>query len=67
MISSAENFERTRQYVDRLQTILVSLRASHTPGDYQWMSKPYLKELIKAQRAISVYLATPEVAGEPLS
>ena len=61
MIRSDDQYRRTRQYVDGLQEILLELRRTSTPSQYEWMSKAYLKELTKAQREIAMYLAPPEV------
>ena len=65
MISSMEEYQRTKEYTDRLQQILLGLRAVHSAQEYETMSKAYLKELTKAQRAIAVYLAVPTTSGEP--
>ena len=65
MISSMEEYQRTKEYTDRLQQILLGLRAAHSACEYETMSKAYLKELTKAQRAIAVYLAVPATSGEP--
>ncbi len=57
MISSAEDYQRTKEYTDHLQQILLGLRSAHSPHEYEQMSRAYLKELTKAQREIAVYLA----------
>jgi hypothetical protein len=57
MISSMEEYQRTKEYTDRLQQILLGLRAAHAPHEYETMSKADLKELAKAQREIAVFLA----------
>ena len=54
MISSMEDYQKTKEYTDRLQQILLGLRASHSPQEYESMSRAYLKELTKAQREIAV-------------
>ncbi len=59
MISSREEYQKTKEYTDRLQQILLGLRDVHSARDYETMSKAYLKELTKAQREIAVYLAIP--------
>ena len=64
MIASQDEYERTREYAEHLQRILVELRAAHSAHDYAWMSKAYLKELTKAQREIAMYLALPEVSDK---
>ena len=56
MISSMEEYQRTKEYTNRLQQILLGLRAIHAPHEYETMSKAYLKELTKAQREIIIYL-----------
>ena len=63
MISSMEDYKKTKEYTDRLQQILLGLRASHSPQEYETMSRAYLKELTKAQREIAVYLAVPQQAA----
>jgi len=63
MIVSMEDYRKTKEYTDRLQQILLSLRAAHSPQEYEGMSRPYLKELTKAQREIAVYLAVPQQAA----
>lgn len=57
MISSMEEYQKTKEYTDRLQQILPGLRAAHS--ERETMSKAYLKELTKAHREIAVYLAVP--------
>jgi hypothetical protein len=59
MITTQEEFERTREYVNRLQTTLLDLRRTHSSSQYASMSKGFLKELAKAQREMTIYLATP--------
>jgi len=59
MISSMEEYQRTKEYTDCLQQILLGLRAIHSAQEYETMSKGYLKELTKAQREIAVFLAVP--------
>ena len=62
MISSTEDYQKTKEYTDRLQQILLSLRAAHSAQEYETMSRAYLRELTKAQREIAVYLAVPAPA-----
>lgn len=62
MIQTDAEFEGTRQYVERLQTLLLELRRSHSDGEYEVVSKAYLHELTKAQREIARYLAAPRPA-----
>jgi hypothetical protein len=62
MITSQEEFQKTRDYVERLQQTLLDLRRTHSASQYTSMSKAFLKELVKAQREITIYLATPELA-----
>ncbi len=64
MISTLDDYNRTREYTDRLQQILLSLRAAHYAREYEWMSKAYLQELTKAQREIAIYLAVPLDANQ---
>ncbi len=59
MISSVEEYQKTKEYSDRLQQILLGLRSAHSAQEYERMSKAYLKELTKAQRQIALYLAAP--------
>ncbi len=59
MIQSPEEYQRTRQYVERLQDILLSLRQSHETAQYEALSRGYLTELARAQREITAYLAVP--------
>lgn len=61
MIASEDDYNRTREYVDRLQKILLELRRTHSASQFQSMSRSFLKELTTAQREINIYLATPEV------
>jgi hypothetical protein len=63
MISSMEEYRRTKKYTDRLQQILLGLRAAHSAQEYETMSKAYLKELTKAHREIAVFLAVPVPAA----
>ena len=65
MDSSLEEYQRTKEYTDRLQQILLGLRAAHSVNEFETMSRAYLKELTKAQRAIAGYLAVPTTSGEP--
>lgn len=62
MITTHEEYQRTRDYVERLQNTLLDLRHTHTASQYASMSKAFLKELAKAHREIMVYLATPAPA-----
>ncbi len=64
MISSMEEYQRTKEYTDRLQQILLGLRAAHSAPEYETMSRAYLKELTRAQRETAVYLAVPTTSGE---
>jgi len=66
MINTPEEFERTRDYVNRLQTTLLDLRRTHSSSQYASMSKAFLKELAKAQREITLYLATPVTAEQDI-
>lgn len=59
MISSMEDYQRTKEYADRLQQILLGLRDVHSAQEYETISRAYLKELTKAQREIAVFLAVP--------
>ena len=59
MISTREEYRNTKEYTDRIQQILLGLRAVHTAQEYESISRAYLKELTKAQREIAVYLAIP--------
>ena len=63
MISSIEDYKRTKDYTDRLQQILLGLRSAHSTQEYESMSRASLKELTKAQREIAVYLAVPQNAA----
>jgi hypothetical protein len=45
MISSVEEYQRTKECTDRLQQILLGLRSAHSAQEYEQMSKAYLKEL----------------------
>jgi len=65
MISSMEEYQRTKEYTDRLQQILLGLRDVHSAQEYETMSKAYLKELTRAQREIAIYLTVPTISGEP--
>jgi len=62
MISSMEDYQKTKEYSDRLQQILLGLRAAHSVQEYESMSRTYLKELTKTQREIALYLAIPQTA-----
>ena len=64
MIKSFEEYQKTREYSERLQVILLDLHHTHTPGQYESMSKGFLKELAKAQREITLYLAIPKPADQ---
>lgn len=64
MIVTLEEYENTRAYEERLQQILLELRRTHTSSQYESLSRGYLKELARAQRAITLYLATPAEAGQ---
>ena len=59
MISTREEYRNTKEYTDRIQQILLGLRAAHSAQEYESMSKAYLKELTRAQREIAVYLTIP--------
>ena len=61
MIRSEAEYQRTREYVDKLQQILLGLRRTHTPSQFEAMSRAYVTELAKAQREITLYLAMPDV------
>ena len=63
MISNDQEYAATREYAERLERILLELRKTHTGSQYEGMSKGFLKELAKAQREITLYLAVPP--GEP--
>ena len=63
MISSMEEYQKAKEYTDRIQQILLGLRAAHSAQEYESMSRAYLKELTKAQREIAVYLAVPAAPG----
>jgi hypothetical protein len=68
MIRTDAEFQTTREYVDRLQRILLELRRTHTPRQYESMSKAYLRELAKAQRELTLYLSLAEIStAEPNS
>lgn len=60
MIASLEDYQKTKEYTDRLQQILLGLRAAPSAQEYESMSRAYWKELTKAQREIAVYLAVPQ-------
>jgi hypothetical protein len=57
MIESLEEYERTVEYANGLQNWLLKMRAAQEPEQYQLMSRSYLKDLAKAQREITLYLA----------
>lgn len=59
MIRSYEEYQATRDYAERLQKILLDLRKTHSASQFESLSKGYIKELTKAQREITLYLATP--------
>lgn len=61
MIDSDAALETTQAYIQKVQEVLLTLRRSHSPAEYAVMSKAYLAELTKAQRAVALYLATPPV------
>ena len=63
MISSMEDYRKTKEYSDRLQQISLGLRAAHSPQEYESLSRAFLKERTKAQREIAVYLAVPQQAA----
>lgn len=65
MISSVEDYQKTKEYADRLQQILLGLRSVHSAREYEQMSRAYLKELTKAQRQIAIYLAVPALPPPP--
>ena len=58
MIETEAQYRRTRQFVDRLQDILLNARTTSSPEDYALMSRSLLKDLAKAQREIAMYLAS---------
>ena len=62
MISSMEDYRKTKEHSNRLQQILLGLRAAHSPQEYESLSRAFLKELTKAQREIAVFLAIPQQA-----
>jgi len=62
VISLMGEYQKAKEYTDRLEQILLSLRSSHSAQEYEQMSKAYLKELTKAQRQIAMYLAVPASA-----
>lgn len=61
MIRTQEEYERTLDYIAGLQRLLMEMRRTHTPEQYQHMSRNYIKELAKTQREITFYLALPVV------
>jgi len=65
MISSVEEYQKTKEYSDRLQQILLGLRSAHSAQEYEQMSRAYLKELTKAQRQIAIFLAVPAAPMSP--
>jgi hypothetical protein len=67
MIQTAEEYERALEYIAGLQRLLLEMRETHTTEQYQHMSGSYLKELAKAQREVTFYLAMPAVAGQEAS
>ena len=62
MFSSAEKYQKTKEYTDRLQQILLGLRSAHSPQEYEQMSKAHLKAPTKAQRRIAIHSAVPIVS-----
>lgn len=52
-------YRKTKNYMDRLQHILLGLRVVCSTQEYESMSRAYLKGLTKAQRGIAIYLAAP--------
>lgn len=62
MISNQQEYEKTRQYVDNLQSILPGLRQQHSESEYAFMSRAYLKELTRAQREIVRFFATDRLS-----
>lgn len=62
-IRTAEEYERTLGYIAGLQRLLLEMRETHTAEQYQHMSGSYLKELAKAQREVTFYLAMPSTSG----
>ncbi|MGI4787943.1 MAG: hypothetical protein ACRYFS_03730 [Janthinobacterium lividum] len=65
MISSMEEYKKVKEYTDRIQQILLGLRAAHSAQEYESMSKAYLKELTTAQREIAIFLAVPPTPSIP--
>ena len=63
MIASMEDYQKTKEYTDRLQQILLGLRAAYSMQECESMSRAYLKELTRAQREIAVYFAVPPQAA----
>jgi hypothetical protein len=64
MITNEQEYLATREYADRVERILLELRKTHTGSQYEGMSKGFLKELARARRDITMYLALPpEGAG----
>lgn len=65
MTSSVEGYQKTKEYSDRLQQLLLGLRSAHSAQEYGQKSKAYLKELKKTQRQLAIFLAVSAAFASP--
>ena len=60
MIRNDEEYKTARHYVRRLQGVLLDLRRTHPPSQYDIESRKFLLEIAHAQREIRRYLMARE-------
>jgi len=59
MIKTEEEYRRTKEYVDRLEAILLEARRNTAATEYELMSRSFVRSIAKAQRDMTMYLAGP--------
>jgi hypothetical protein len=59
MIRTEEEYKRTKEYVNKLEAILLDARRNTEPTEYELMSRSFVRSIAKAQRDMMVYLAGP--------
>lgn len=66
-IQTEGDFARTREYAAKLEDVLLNMRRTHTPEQYEYFSKSFIKELSEAKHEVLLYLAKAPSEAAPVN
>jgi hypothetical protein len=66
-IRTDEEYHKSREYIEMMENVLLSMRRAHTPEEYEVLKRGWLDKIQKAQADIVRYLSEPATAAATAS